>query len=294
MALTKAESAYYVYLTERMDKGESKNIVIPTAAELITKLLLKKPIVRVLDVGCFNGAMLNQIRLNTPTELRQRVYFTGTEIDKSLIENGRKKYPELTFNKIDLDKTLPDLGQHDIVILSNVLHEIIPNPNNGIADVEKVIHTTLDSISSFMAVQGNLLILDGLRPDNDSEEIEICFTASEPYELYKLFADKYSAFKVQVTDLGGNVVQTRVKDLVAFLTKARYLFEDYWPIESQQIYQYFDTQQFNKALGLSGFTVERFDPQKFTQEHLNSMFTSTNPKIEYPAKNVLIVATKSN
>lgn len=294
MTLTKAESAYYVYLTERMDKGESKNIVIPTAVELIIKHLQNELIVKVLDVGCFNGAMLNQIRLNTPAELRQRVFFTGAEIDESLIEDGRKKYPELGFNKIGLDKTSPDLGQHDIVILSNVLHEVIPNPNNGIADVEKAIHTTLDRVSSFMTVRGDLLILDGLRPDNDREETKICFAASEPYELYKLFADRYSAFKVQVTDLGGNVIQTRVKDLAAFLTKARYLFEDYWPIESQQIYQYFDTQQFNKALGLLGFTVERFDPQKFTQEHLDSMFTSTNPKIEYPAKNVLIVATKSN
>lgn len=294
MALTKAESAYYAYLTERMDKGESKNIVIPTAAELITKLLLNKPIVRVLDVGCFNGAMLNQIRLNTPAELRQRAYFTGAEIDEGLIEDGRKKYPELSLNKIDLDKTSSDLGQHDIVILSNVLHEVIPNPNNGIADIEKVIHTALDRVSSFMAVQSNLLILDGLRPDNDSEEIEIRFATNEPYELYKLFADRYSAFNVQATYSGRNVIQTRVKDLAAFLTKARYLFEDYWSIESQQTYQYFNKQQFNKVLGLSKFTVERFDPQEFTQEYLNSMFTSTNPKIEYPAKNVLIIAAKGN
>ena len=292
MSLTRAESSYYVYLTERMDKGESKNIVIPTTVDLISKHSQLKSVVKILDIGCFNGAMLNQIRLGTPAELRQRVSYTGAEIDGSLIEDGRKRYPELNFRKLNLQEQLPDLEQYDIVILSNVLHEVIPNSEN--IDVEKVIGASLKKISSLVTADGDLLILDGLRPDNDTNIVEVCFATSEVHELYKQFAEKYTAFKIYATDLGENIIQTRVKDLAAFLTKARYLFESYWSIESQQIYQYFNKQQFTKALQLSGFRIERLEPQRFDQEHVDRMFSSITPKIEYPAKNLLIVATKNN
>ncbi|MFH1863333.1 MAG: hypothetical protein ABIJ85_00265 [bacterium] len=275
-----------------MDKGESKNIVIPTAIELITKHLQKKSVVKILDVGCFNGAMLNQIRINTPDELRQQVHYAGAEVDKSLIDDGRKKYPELTFNYMDLNGSLPDLGQHDIVVLSNVLHEVTPNSEG--TDAEAAISATLREISSFVTAGGNLLILDGLKPNHDDKIIEVHFTGSGPHKLYKFFAQKYSAFKVHAVDIGTNAIQTRGKDLVTFMTKARYLFEDYWPIESQQSYQFFTKEQFYKVLGLSGFRITRFEPQRFTQEYLNSIYASTNPKIEYPAKNVLVVATKIN
>lgn len=291
MALTKAESAYYTYLTERMGKGESKNIIIPTAVDLIKKHLLNKPTARLLDIGCFNGTMLNQIRLNTTENLRHRVQYSGAELDESLIKDGKHKYPDLKFERIDLDRPLPDMGQYDIVILSNVLHEIIPNEEN--IDIESVVGKTIDKVSLLTTTGGDLLILDGLKPNNDNEEVKVCFASDDIYKLYKFFAKKYSAFKIQVANnIRPNTIQTRIKDLAAFMTKARYLFEDYWSIESKQIYQYFNQQQFTQIIEKSGFRVQRFEPQRFTQEYLNNLFSSISPYIEYPAKNVLIVASK--
>lgn len=291
MATQEAEAAYYRYLTERMDRGQSKNIVIPTAVDLILKHLETKDTVCILDVGCFNGAMLNQIRLNTPIELRDRVKYTGAEIERSLIEDGKVKYPELNFEKVNLDQPLPDIPPQDVVILSNVIHEVIPNEARGL-EVDDIVQATIKKVSDLIVTGGDLLILDGLRPDNDDQLVEVKFAQNDQYGLFQLFAQRYTAFDVQTSDLGVNTIRTRVKDLAAFMTKARYLFEGYWDIESHQLYQYFNREQFVRALETSGLTINLFEPQGFTEEHLKNIFEHTKPHIEYPAKNVLIVANK--
>ena len=67
------KDAYTRYLTERLDNGQSKNIVISTTAGLIVQRAQELARVRVLDVGCFSGAMLNRIREEVPTEIQDKV-----------------------------------------------------------------------------------------------------------------------------------------------------------------------------------------------------------------------------
>lgn len=291
MPLQESESSYYKYLTERMDRGESNNIVIPTAVELIKNHLLTSNNVNILDLGCFNGAMLNQIRTNTPAEIRHQVTYTGGEVLESLIEDGKIKYPQLSFVKLDLKEPLPKIAKQDIVILSNVIHEVVPERCDHLL-IEKVVLTTLKKVSQLLKPDGDLLILDGIKPNNDEDNVEVHFANEDLTGLFKLFAQKYLAFDIHHNELGEGTMQTRVKDLAAFLTKARYLFEGYWDIEAKQLYQYFNEQQFTECLQLSGFDVAKFEPQRFTQEHLKNIFAYTTPQIEYPAKNVLIVANK--
>lgn len=292
MAKSEQGSSYYVYLTERMDRGESKNIVIPTVVDLIVQHLESKSDIKVLDVGCFNGAMLNRIRLLTPEDIRLRVRYIGAEIDEDLISDGSGRYSDIDFKQIDLGGSVSHLGLHDIVIVSNVLHEVIPGQSEDCSEIGHAVGSAMQKIATLVKQGGNLVILDGLKPGSDSEQITINYKSRELYQLYQLFAEQYVAFKVQVEYLGENQIKTRIKDLAAFLTKARYLYEAYWPIESSQLYQFFTREQFYKVADESGFSVERFEPQVFPQEHIDEMFVSVNPQIEYPAKNVLIVARR--
>lgn len=291
MARSEQDVSYYEYLTERMDRGESKNIVIPTAVEQIKHYLKTKSRISVIDVGCFNGAMLNRIRILTPEEMVPLVDFRGADIDEELIADGRIIYPEIIFDQVDLKGSVGHLGQYDVVITANVLHEVISSQGEGVL-MKNDIKTALHNIALLTKEDGVLILLDGLKPDNDEEEIIIEHSSSDSYDLFKLFTDRYSAFEVMAEHAGENHTKTRVKDLAAFLTKARYLGEDYWPIESTQIYQYFNREQFYRSFEQAGFNVERFEPQRFPQEHLDGMFCSITPQIEIPAKNVLIVGRK--
>jgi SAM-dependent methyltransferase len=292
MSKSEQDSSYYAYLTERMDRGESKNIVMPTVVDLITQHLETKTNVSVLDMGCFNGAMLNQIRTLTPERLRSRVSYNGAEIDESLVSDGRKRYPSLNFEQADLTGSITHLGLHDIVILSNVLHEVVPNESESVNILETAVGNTVRKVATITIEGGSLVVLDGIKPDEDTREVVLKHTSAETLHQYNLFAEEYMAFEVHAEDVEDRETKTRVKDLAAFLTKARYLTEEYWQIERQQLYQFFTRDQFIRTIESSGFSIERFEPQRFSDEQKASLFDSVTPAVEIPAKNVLIVARR--
>lgn len=277
---TEQKRAYIDYLTERLDSGESKNIVIPTAADLIIQKLSEHESIRVLDMGCFSGAMLNRIRQEVPAQIREKAEFVGADMDEEALQIGRERYNGLSLVHTNLDFQISFLGTFDIIVLANVLHEV-PSVEN-----------TLGKVGDLLKEGGQLIILDGLKPDEADEKLVINFTNQESIRLFKLFAQKYKGFPVQSQDLNDGSIETRIRDLAAFLTKARYLKENYWPIESTQVYQFFTSEEFTKTLGNQGLVVDRLEPQLFTQEQLSVFIKSTQPQIDFPAKNVLIVARK--
>lgn len=292
MSKSEQDSSYYTYLTERMDRGESENIVMPTVVEMITQHLETKADVSVLDMGCFNGAMLNQIWILTPEILRPRVSYIGAEIDEGLVSDGRQRYSGLNFEQADLAESISHLGLHDIVIISNVLHELIPDDTEDANSIESTVGRAVQKVASITKEGGSLVVLDGLKPEEDEKEIVLSHRSAELRDQYNLFAEEYSAFNVRAEEVGHNETKTRLKDLAAFLTKARYLKKEYWPIERQQLYQFFTREQFIRVIESSRFSVERFEPQTFPQEQTDRIFDSVKPDIEFPAKNVLIVAKR--
>lgn len=68
------KSAYEHYLTERLDSGQSQNIVIPITADLIRKRIMEKGTARVIDIGCFSGAMLERVRKELPQKFRLQLH----------------------------------------------------------------------------------------------------------------------------------------------------------------------------------------------------------------------------
>lgn len=292
MTLAEQKITYERYLTERLDSGQSQNIVIPATVELILQKATQTESVRVLDIGCFSGAMLNRIRNEVSPEIQRVTEFVGADIDEGILEIGRRKYQGLDLRHLDLKGSVNHLGTFDIVILANIIHETLSeNPNPDAKDVETEVKQILDKVSDLLSDQGNLVILDGLKPPNEESWLTINFQSPDIERWFKEFAQKYGAFPVQVKIDNGKF-RTRMKDLAAFLTKARYLHEDYWPIESTQNYQYFTAEQFADTLMACGMIVKKIEPQRFTVEHLNRLFGSIDPIVDFPAKNVLIVAGK--
>jgi SAM-dependent methyltransferase len=288
------KAAYEKYLTKRLDNGQSQNVVISTTTKLLTRMVEENGGASVLDIGCYSGAMLNRIRRELPVEVSKQIQFTGADIDEEILEIGRRKYQNLDLKPVDLRTPVDHLGTYDVVILANIIHEILPeNPNVETKFVEHEVAKTLSKVSDLLTINGNLVILDGIKPANENLWINIDFSDSEVKNLFIEFSQKYQAFPVRMEEVNG-IFRTRMKDLAAFLTKARYLKEKYWPIETTQNYQYFSMEQFRRTIGDCGMTIRNFEPQRFSEEHLKSLIRSINPVVEAPVKNVLIVADKTN
>lgn len=285
-------AAYTRYLTERLDSGQSQNVVIPTVANLIIQKTEKNESVRVLDIGCFSGAMLNRIRSEVPDTIRSGVEFVGVDMDEEALNLGRGRYQGISFVSGEVNVGFEEVGTFDIVILSNILHEAIPEDGKTDQETEVAVSAVLGTVTKLLNPDGNLVILDGLRPENDQSLVVVKFADDSSNSLYKVFADRYQAFPIQATELPGGGFQTRMKDLAAFLTKARYLDKGYWNVESKQKYQYFTASQFISTLQTCGLEVKRLEPQVFDQKHLQHIVAEIQPETEMPAKNVLIVAQK--
>lgn len=292
MPTAEQKAAYERYLTERLDSGQSNNIVIPTTADLIRKKPATTEGVYVLDIGCFSGAMLNRIRNEISCDIQNVTRFVGIDTDKDTLEIGRKRYRDLDLRQADLMTSLNHLEKFDVVVMANVLHETLGGSTSK-QGVETTIKGILEKVVGLLKNQGNLVILDGLKPPGEDNRIVINFKTTEAKNLFIEFALKYNAFPVEIR-ADDSSLTTRVKDLAAFLTKARYLHENYWPIESTQNYQYFTLDQFEKVLKSCGMSIERIEPQRFTEENLGAIFESVEPQIDFPAKNVLIVARKND
>lgn len=85
----------------------------------------------ILDAGCGNGWLTSELS-QTFTNTR------GIDIASGLIEEARQNFPNLDFQKHDLETPLPfQPGQFSAVILNMVLHNI-KNPVQALTNISKV------------------------------------------------------------------------------------------------------------------------------------------------------------
>ncbi len=97
------------------------------AGKEINRLLARKKEVRVLDIGCGNGAVL--IRLALKFKKNKKVKFKGVDLSKAFVDYGNiaAKYKGLagtvSFEQLDIEKS--DLkGKYDVILSSEVLEHL--------------------------------------------------------------------------------------------------------------------------------------------------------------------------
>lgn len=283
------KDSYFDYLTKRLDSGESSNIAVLETIKIIKKKLKKKELIKVLDVGCFSGAMLNRILNGLSKSERDQVEAVGLDCDKVVMEKGSNKYQDIIYIYSQIENNIPLIKQFDIVLISNVLHEIAPK--DGVLSRIKKIKNVFSDITNLVKEKGNIIVLDGCKPDNNSL-ITINFQNKKDQDLFIEFSKKYKALKIKC-NISKDGITTNEISLTAFLTKARYLNEDYWESESKQLYQYFSEKDFLTMFKKNNLKVTKNEPQYFTEETLKSMFKNIKPNIQKPTKNILLIAEKS-
>lgn len=286
----KSREAYFDYLTRRLDNGESDNVAIYATADSIERQLAKKERVRVLDVGCFSGAMLNRILREVPEDLRERVDLFGVDSDIEAMEHGRKKYGNVEYHSSDIETGIEVEGEFDVILLANVLHELFPNEELGVR--RRLVSEVFVGVTTLLADEGEVVMLDGLRPDDPGKLVEVHMVSEDWVRRFERLQREYTAADLSLNRLGGTRVRTNALSLSVLITKARYLDEEYWGSEARQLYQYNDEVAYRRMVEEAGLCVIRFEPQLLKESVWGEMVTRVESGDYLPVKNVLVVSRR--
>lgn len=179
---------YFDYLTKRLDAGVTGNLFVSKSTEVIEEALSNNNIVKVLDLGCFSGALLNNILSQFSLPKRNRIRAVGVDINISAMNRGAFVYKDIIFLQGNLESSLPIVNQYDVVLLSNILHELISKLcNNRITETRNV----LMYICNFLKPGGKLIFLDGVKLEKN-KKIQVKFH-SNGLERFRRLANQYKA-----------------------------------------------------------------------------------------------------
>lgn len=140
----------------------------------------------ILDVGCGFGDIIPYIRVRTDV-----FRYTGIDIMADFIRDGRKRFPEHTFEELDYFKT-PSKEHYDIIMCSGALNS---QQKNAIVYRKKCIKIMFDHsnyATAFNMAGNSKSIKDTNRIHYaDSKEIlDYCFTLTNKIILRQNYHDK--------------------------------------------------------------------------------------------------------
>lgn len=280
---------YFNYLNE-VGEGK-KNIVIDKTVEVVSNKLIKQEKVTIADIGCYNGVMLNVIYKIIPEALRKKIELYGYDYDRKILEKGSEKFPQIKFIYNDLTKPFKDTRKYDVVIVSNVLHEIYSNllPNNF--EAERAVSETLKRIIGKINKNGFLVFMDGLFPEKQNTMVNILIESDELVRKLKIFSENF-LINFTFEKISYKEIRISLKNLSMFLSKFKYMERSYWPLESKQVYQYFDSTCFRRLFKSQKMNVV----EEIIQENasVQNMIKIIRPsELQLPPKNALFVCQKS-
>lgn len=100
------------------DNHPNTNVI----AGVITRAVSKSSApLRVLDVGCGNGALSSLLRPLLP-----HISYVGIDISETAVEQARLLFPEGTFYAVPAEHPPKDLGTFDIVVFNEVFFYVNP------------------------------------------------------------------------------------------------------------------------------------------------------------------------
>jgi SAM-dependent methyltransferase len=256
---------------------------------------------RVMELGCGEAQVVGAL-LDAHADLCNTRQAAGVDYNPASLAQCRRNYPTLKFLEGDITDAdfMAGLGQYDLVLLVNALHEVfssVISPELGEVDVPAAkaqVETALTGAVQRLAPGGWLLLFDGLEPPGDLHtEIAIRFADAAVFSDFEMFARQYQPFKIAYRRRGALGVVLSRRDFTRYLTKSIFLRKPLWQKEQKESYQYFTEEEFCTAISRQGLHIVELQTLTVDGEKWRSLVEIETPGEDFPQEHILILAQLS-
>jgi SAM-dependent methyltransferase len=282
------------------DLGKREAIL---AASKLMRALADRPgqPVRLLELGCGEGQIIGAL-VEAHAQAHSIQASLGVDYKRPSIEKCRRIYPGITFIEGDFTNhdLLAGLGQFEVVLLVNALHEVFSaaySPELGEVDVPRGMQRVEQALSGAVEALppgGVLVLFDGLEPSGDIQKrLWIRFRHWQARRRFETFASEYRPFRISFQESSDPLlVEMTLRDFTRYITKSIFLGKRLWQTERLESYQYFDEAEFRAVLARLGLTVCELRTLTMNYEKWRSEAEIETPDVDYPAEHILILAQK--
>lgn len=287
-------------LAELQNQGRKEAIL--AISRLIRRVSreLGRPL-RLLELGCGKGQIIGSL-LEAHTRDCSAKTSIGVDYLRSSLETARRAYPFVTFvegNFTDND-FVEKLGQFDIVMLVNALHEVFSSEYSealGEVDVplakQKVIET-FSLAANCLSTGGTLVLFDGLeQPEEMQRPVKIRFLSEQAQENFQIFAREYHLFHIsyRTTDTPF-VIELSQRDFTRYITKSIFLGKPLWQTERLESYQYFCLDEFRRMFEENRLEILELQTITVDEDKWQRIVEIETPGITFPDEHILIIAVR--
>ena len=280
------------------DLGKREAIL---AASHLIRTLAEAPgkTARLLELGCGEGQIIGAL-LEAHAQAPAIQASVGVDYRRGVIETCRRLYPGTRFIEGDFTDPalLAGLGQFDLLLLVNALHEVFSStisPEQGEVDVPRAkerVRQALGGAVGCLADGGWLVLFDGLEPPGDGGQmVQIRFQGWQARRRFETFAQEFKPFRIQYRETGeAGCVALSQHDFARYIDKSIFLDKALWQSERLESYQYFTEEEFRQALSRLGLTIHELRTLTVNYEKWQAEVEILTPGVEFPAEHILIVA----
>jgi SAM-dependent methyltransferase len=257
---------------------------------------------RLLELGCGEGQIIGSL-LNAHPQDCSITGSVGVDQNSHSLEKCRRNYSNLQLVKGDFTdlQLLSNLGQFEIVLLVNALHEVFSagySQELGEVDIpasKQRVRQAFAGASERVAPGGYMVLFDGLEaPGDPQEQLRVRFLHPEALNLFHTFAREYYPFRVSYREVGDSYcVELSKRDFTRYITKSIFLGKQLWQSERLESYQYFNEDEFRAIFDSHGLIIQELRTLTVNYDKWSSAVAIETPGVNFPAEHILILAQNS-
>jgi len=282
-----------------------KRAAILAASRLIQRLSAQQPEqrVRLLELGCGEAQIVGAL-VEGHNQVRGIGQSCGVDYLHSSILTCRKDYPGMRFVEGDFTDPalLAGLGQFEMVLLVNALHEVFTagfSQALGEIDVPAAKHRVEQSLAGAverLTPGGWVVLFDGLEMPGDlRRELRIRFLSVQARAHFKMFAREYHPFRITYRETEDPFcVMLSQRDFTRYITKSIFLGKALWRTERLESYQYFNETEFCAAFARAGLEIRDLSTLTVDQDKWQRTVELETPAAAFPIEHIMILAQKAS
>lgn len=291
-----------VRLQEMEDLGKREAIL---AASKLIRGLAERPgqPVRLLELGCGEGQIIGTL-VAAHAQVRSIQASLGVDYNRQAIAKCRRSHSSMSFIEGDFTdhNLLASLGQFEVVLLVNVLHEVFSTAYSSelgqvaVPKGKQRVEQALSGAVEHLAPGGTLVLFDGLESSGHIQKrLRIRFCHWQARRRFDAFANEYRPFRISYQELTDPLlVELTLHDFTRYITKSIFLEKRLWQTERLESYQYFNETEFRATLDRLGLTICELHTLTANYEKWRSEVSIETPGIDFPSEHILILAQKKN